>query len=96
MKSIKALIQKAKQCNMLINSDDDNDKFLRFKRKYEQVYHIFNIQQFKKTNFCNRIKGYKNINEQGFVKLSWKKGFEYIPSKLYESEIGAQKSNIEI
>ena len=70
MKSIKALIQKAKQCNMLINSDDDNDKFLRFKRKYEQVYHIFNIQQFKKTNFCNRVKGYKNINEQGFVKLS--------------------------
>ena len=55
---------------MLINSDDDNDKFLRFKRKYEQVYHIFNIQQFKKTNFCNRVKGCKNINEQGFVKLS--------------------------
>ena len=65
--------------------------YMKGKKKDDQVYRILNILHFEKTNFCNPVKGYKEINEQKDIvkNVTGSKGFEYTLLKLYENEIRA-------
>ena len=53
-----------KPSNLTMSSDSGIMDILRCKRRHEHVCSLFNIQQFEKTNLCNLVKDYRNINEQ--------------------------------